>query len=149
MVERGELPFAQPLDDRQDRCVNESEIEIRVLLNQRGHPHIVLEGQVFHEQGARLNIPQYRDDGQRGALSGCQGVNFGEHGRGDYDHLLGLPKELPAPAVVPVSSVQRGVQDARIDDQRHDTGGTRSVASVEAISVRLERKTPMLFGLGR
>ena len=149
VVEGRKLRLAESLDDGQDGGVDQAYVSIGVSVTHFSDAPVILGLKIFNEVRTGDEVVQERHQHPRVQASVNPVVQLHEHRRRDDERLVCLFDEHPAAKMVGVGAVQRRVNGARVQDQRHERGSARSNAVREAVSVCPDAPTPRLRGRGR
>ena len=148
VVKGRELRFVQTLDHGEDGRVHEPDVGIGVLVTQGSHAAIVIRLQVFDAICPCLDVFEKSHE-NAGVQPGVDPViDLHEH-RGRYDEcFVRRLYEVTACGVVVVVAVERRIEWAGVEDQRHERGSGRSSPARLAVSRWPEAPAPRLRGRG-
>ena len=149
MVERAELRLVEPLDDREDSSVHEPHVGVAVTITDLPDARVVLRVQLLDPIRARNDIVKESDEDAGMQPDVDPVVHFDEHGSRDDERLIGRLDERTARSMIRVAAVQRSVQRARVEDQRHERGFARSSTVRRAVSAHPDAPIARLRGAGR
>lgn len=146
-IEGGQLAFAVPFNHSKYRRIYESDILIGVTIENLPDADVILRDEVFHKISPGFYVSHQGDHRTPSEPFGNQIVNFGKNWRGQHERFVCLLDQCPAPLVIFIAPVHRGIKRPRIQDQRQDRGGIRRVARTAAVLERAAFPTPRLRGL--
>ena len=148
-IQRAELRLIEALDDREDRCVHEPYVGIGVAIADPPDARVVFNVQFLNLVCARDDVVEESDEhtGMQAPMDPV--IHLDEHRSGDDERLVGPLDEGAARRMIRVATVQRSVERARIEDQRHARGSARSSTVRRAVSVHPDSPIPKLRGTGR
>ncbi len=106
VVERGELRFVKPFDDREHCRVDEADVRVGVSIADLGHSPVVARGEVDDRVRATFDVPKQGDEhaGVEGSLD--QVVDLDQDGRRNQQRLVCLFDQAPAAGVVVVTPIE-------------------------------------------
>ena len=148
MIETGQLSFAQPLGDGEDRRIDESDIRIGVSIAQLPNSGVIGGLKIFDRIRAVLDVGNERDEDAGVEALVDPVVDLPQDRGRNHAHLVGRLDQRPASAVIRVCPVEGGIQRARVENQRHSRGSGRSTAVRLAVPVEPEAPRPRLRGIG-
>lgn len=144
MVERRKLRLAEPLNDRENRAVDEADLQIAVGVQQLPHPFVVLCDQILDDQRASSKLVEHRAEGTLAGVGAEQMVHLDQDRGGDDAPLARrFGEQLRAALVRLVVAVESADQDRRVEDQRDGRGSKTSSAASLLRSPRPELNAPM------
>jgi hypothetical protein len=107
-VERGELGFASPFDDRKNGRVHESDPLIGVRRHQLTDALVVRGDQRLDAQCAGLDVVQYPLHRFRSEVSSEEVVEFDKYRSRHYARRSSVREQLGAAGVMRISLIDRG-----------------------------------------
>lgn len=144
VVQRGELRLAEALDDREDRAVNEADIQVGIGPQQLVDALVVCGEKVLDDQRTASNLIERRDERSLRRVGAEQMVDLDEdRGGNDPPLACGLAEQLCAAFVRVVVSIERADQNRGVEDQRDGRGSKTSSLASLLRSPRPELKAPM------
>lgn len=149
VVESCEFRLIQSLDNRQDRRVNEANIGIRIAFAELTNAKKVLWKKILDDVRTIGDIVKQRDKGSWSHSLLDPIIDFDQN-RSGYDKRFSRRfDELSTSVMIGVVLIQRRVQRAGVEDQRHDRGTGRSTVERIEVSECPDAPIPRLRGLGR
>jgi hypothetical protein len=105
-IQRRQLRFVQPFDDREHRRVNEPDVRVGVPIADLGDPPVVVRSQVDDRVGATVDVfeQSYKHAGVEGPLD--QVVELDQNRRRDQQRLVCLFNEAPAAGVIIITPIE-------------------------------------------
>lgn len=106
VIERGELRFVKPFDDREHGRVDEADVRVGVSIADLGHSPVIALIEVDDGVRAAFDVPKQGDkhSGVEGSLN--QVVDLDQNGRRNQQRLIGLFDQEPAAGVVVVTPIE-------------------------------------------
>ena len=147
-VERGQLRFVEPFDDRKHGRVNEADVRVGVAVAQITNARVVGWGEIGDRVGARFDVGKQGYQGARIEPLMDPVVDLDEDRRRNHEGFIGRLDQCAACRVIGVGPVKGRVQRSGVEDQRHERGSGRSFAVRRAVSVVPESPIPRLLGFG-
>jgi hypothetical protein len=134
VVEGRELSLFEPLDDGQHGGIHESDVQIRVAVDELPDASKIVELKLFDSVCASQDVVEQGHEHSSVHARVDPVVHLHEHGGGNDEHLIGMLDQLPATGVIGIAPIERCVERACIEDQRHDLGSGRSFPDRRAVS---------------
>ena len=122
VIECGELPLAEALEDGHDRGIDETELEIGIAVEQLAHPDVVATHQI---DDCDRTVREIREEGEQRLSSkpvSDQPVQFDDDGCRHNELLAEAKQEIGACLVVRIGAIYTCVERPGIADQRHERG---------------------------
>lgn len=119
LVERGELGFTEPFNDRQNRRVHEADVGVGVPITYFSNSLVVGSNQLLNVEGTGNNIVQQRRPRTDRQPLPHPVVNLDQHWRRNDQRLRRRFEQTPAGRVVCVASIHTGEQRTGVQDQHH------------------------------
>lgn len=138
VVQRCQLPFAQPLHNAQHRCIDEPDTRVRVLLADRSCTCIVLGYQVMNEIVASSDVPQELGQDLGPQAGGHEVGGFVQDGSSNDQLFLRSLQQIAGALMVRIAPVVRGKQWASVEDQRQGGISGSMSPSSRAVGPSLE-----------
>ena len=150
VIERCDLALFESFDHGEDTRVDEADVRIGVTVHELPHTGHVVVTEVLQPVGARLDVAQQRHHGSGSQTSGAQVVHLRQHGLRNDKRFASIFNHAATSQMVSIVPIERRVERARVEDQRHVRGGCRSEASVLAASLGPcdDAPAPRLVGAG-
>jgi hypothetical protein len=122
MIECGELAFAEALDDRHDRGVHETELEIGMAIEQLAYSHVVGTRQIDDRDRAVCEICEEGEE-RFGSKSVSDKPVQLDDDRRRYEQLFAeAEKKIGARLMVRVGPIHGCIERSGVADQRHERG---------------------------
>lgn len=148
-VERRELGFVQPFDDREDGRVHETNILIGVTVHHVAHAVVVIRNEILDLVRTGRHVAEEREHRTRAEPLRGEVIQLWKDGRRHDQGFGRILDQPPAPGVIAITPVERRVEGAGVEDQRHERGGWRREPFVAAVRAGADDPEPRLSGLGR
>ena len=121
-IERGQFRFSAPLHDGENRCVNESERQVTVALEEFSDSLVILRLKVDDFDATLLRISQKAQEGVWTKTLACKPVELNDNRRGDEHLLVARLQETCTRVMVLICDIHSGIEGPGVADQRHDRG---------------------------
>jgi hypothetical protein len=142
MVERRQLALAETFDNGEYGRIDETEPEIRVLIEQIADASVVACDQVDDSNSARLDVVEKFAD--RASHAPCPGepIEFDDNRRRHDQRLMRLGEQIETRAMSGIVTVEGSVERTCVADQRHESGTNSMSPARLAVSVKPEAAAP-------
>ncbi len=110
VVQGGELGLAEPLDDGQNRCIDEPDVGVGVLSAQLPHTNVIVPQQILDHVGAVVDVFEESDEHARVETDVDPVVYLYEHWGGNDQRLSSMLDEVATGSMRRVGAVQRREQ---------------------------------------
>ena len=148
-VEGGELGLSETLHDRENGCVDESDIRVGIAITKLADTAVVIGHQGFDLVRTGTDVVQESDKDPCVEPGVNPVVELHQHGCRNDKRLVRILDELPTCCMIGVAPIQSGVERTGVEDQRHDRGVGRSSPARRPVSEWPEAPIPRLRGFGR
>lgn len=144
VIQRGELRLTEALDDREDRAVDEADIQVGIGPQQLVDTLVVCGEKVLDDQRTASNLVERRDERSPRRVGAEQMVDLDQDRGGNDPPLARRLGQQPCAALVRVVvSIERADQNRGVEDQRDGRGSKTSSLASLLRSPRPELKAPM------
>jgi len=135
MIEGGQFGLTHPLHEGEHGSVHESNVQICVTIAKVPNTPMVLELDGLDAIGPAKDVVEERDKNARMQAGVNPVIDLDQDRSRDDQDLRGALDELPTARVIGIAAVERRIQGARVQDQRHERGSIRSSPARRAVSL--------------
>ncbi len=127
------LSLPEALHDSEDGGVDKAQVLIGIAIHQLADSGVVSQQQVHHDIRTSLHVTHQSEHRRRAHPLRDEVVELGQNRARDHQSLVALLDQTTAASVVTISAVQRRVERAGVEDQRHVRGGWRWEPRIAAV----------------